>query len=91
MNCDLGIEWELVKFRNGERLDFSDNCLEEIDALKEARGKALQQTRNVQEKWKTDKKVPENNGITECKMVLLSDSRHRKFYEKLHIRWMGPL
>ena len=73
-------------------VDSLDKRLEEIEALEEAREEALQQTQKVQEKWKAafDKKIPEDNGITECKMILLYDSHYRNFPGKLHTRWMGP-
>ena len=92
-NIETEIETlRVMAFRNGGKVDSLDNRLEEIDALEEAREEALQQTRKVQEKRKVvfDKKLPEENGITEGNMVLLYDSRHRNFPGKLHTRWMGP-
>ena len=92
-NVETEIETlRVMAFRNGERVDSLDNHLEEIEALEEAQGEALQQTRKIQEKRKTafDKKVPADNGITKGTMVLLYDSRYRNFPGKLHTRWMGP-
>ena len=92
-NIETEIETlRVMAFRNGERVDSLDDRLEKIDALEEAREEALLQTRKVQEKRKVvfDKKLPEENGITEGKMVLLYDSRHRNFPGKLHTRWIGP-
>jgi hypothetical protein len=82
----------VIAFRNGERVESIDNRLEEIEALEEARGEALQWTRKVQENMKAafDKRIPAENGITEGKMVLLYDSRYRNFPGKLHTRWVCP-
>ena len=93
-NVETEIETlRVMAFRIGEWVDYLDNCLEEIDALEEAREKTLQQTRKIQEKRKTifDKKVPEDNGITEGKMVLLYDSRHRNFSGSYISDGLGPI
>jgi hypothetical protein len=81
-NIETEIETlRVIAFRNGERVESLDNRLEEIEALEEARGEALQRTRKVQEKRKAafDKKIPAENGITEGKMVFLYESRYRNF------------
>ena len=88
-NIETEIETlRVMVFCNDKMVDSLDNRLEEIDALEEA----LKQTRKIHEKRKVvfDKKLPEENGITEGKMVLLYDSRHQNFPDKLHTRWMGP-
>jgi hypothetical protein len=92
-NIETKIETlRVIVFRNGEGVESLDNRLEEIEALEEARGEALQRTQKVQEKRKAafDKKIPAENRITKDKIVLLYDSRYRNFPSKLHTRWMGP-
>ena len=64
----------------------------ELEDLEESRKEALEQNADIQEKRKAayDKKLPSNPEIRKHDLVLLYDSRYKKFPGKLKIRWMGP-
>ena len=91
------IEMEIETFRvmttrNVERSDGLTERWGALDTLEEARGDALNRTKEVQSKRKEDfdRKIPANHGIAEGCLVLLYDNRHKEFPGKLHIRWLGP-
>ena len=65
---------------------------EEIEDLEEAREEALERNEVIQAKRKEayDKKLPPDQNIRKHDLVLLYDSRYKKFPGKLKVRWMGP-
>ena len=91
------IEMEVETIRVLEHKEKSEeeglqNRLTAIDGLEEYRTQALELLTAVQYKRKKtyDKKLPSLAPVKEGDLVLLYDSKYKKFPGKLHMRWMGP-
>jgi hypothetical protein len=92
-----GIELEMetyrvMSIRNAVQTTHPEIRLLAIEDLEEARRVALDQTKEIQARRKTDhdKRLPAEHGIKEDGLVLLYDSRYKTFPGKLHTRWMSP-
>ena len=84
--------FRVMSAKYADRTEDSYQRLEDIDTLEEHRKDALEQTAAVQELRKQiyDRKLPPEINIRNGDLVLLFDSRYRKFPGKLHTRWLGP-
>ena len=91
------IELEVETYRvmaseYGEQEEDLEDRFSQIDELEEHRRDSLELTIASQNRRKEDfdRKLPQDTGIREGKLVLLFDSRHKDFPGKLQTRWIGP-
>jgi transposase InsO family protein len=91
------IELEVETYRvmaseYGEQEEDLEDRFSQIDELEEHRRDSLELTIATQNRRKEnfDRKLPQDTGIREGKLVLLFDNRHINFPGKLQTRWMGP-
>ena len=82
--------WVLGQEDHSEK-EVSQNRLFAINRLEEDRAEALELLTLIQKKRKEnyDKKLQSLAPIQEGDLVLLYDSKYKKFPKKLHMRWMG--